>query len=181
MFSIMLLLCGCRPVSYHNEKLDDAISSAIYETIGDELYYLGKEEKEHADLYYEYLIRDLGEERYDVLYDIVVAVNETIKKENITDKIDIVVYHELPGGMGQCVELSNFSNFECTYPDYDGLERLVISGFGYSKCVYDQPSTYIQLPNIKYLSVSEEIQRKADEQEIDWYDYWPDLESVEVF
>ena len=88
-------------------------------------------------------------------------------------------FHERPGGSGQCIELSNYSDYKLEDPDYEGLQVLTITGF--SDCIFDEPSIYMDLPNIKYLQVSERVQKKAYDQGIDWYDYWPDLESVEVF
>lgn len=166
-----------------NDKPDDAISQAIYDIVGDEIYYQGKEERSSSVLYYEYLIRDTNEHKSDYLDDLVIAVNETIIKKNITNKVDIVFFHELPGGSGQCIELENYSDYKLEYPDCEGLQTLTITGFSRhcEECIYDEPSIYMNLPNIKYLKVSEQVQKKADEQDIDWYALWPSLESLEVY
>lgn len=181
LIAVILLLCGCRSVTYHNKKPDDAISTVIYEAVGDRVYYQGKCNNWQYDLCYEYIIKE-NEEQTDFLYDIVIVVNKIIE-EDITNRVDIVFFHELPGGSGQCIELSNYSDYKLEYPDYEGLQALTITGFSdfHTDCIFDEPSIYLNLPNIKYLKVSERVQKKADDQGIDWYDYWPDLESVEVF
>lgn len=181
ILSIMLLLCGCVHGAYHNEKPDDEISRAIYDVIDDELYYLGKKEDTYSDLRYEYLIKAADKNNQEVFYELVEVANEILEKEEIKDKVCIVLRYELCAGViSNCVEITNYSNSKFEKPDCKGLQNLVIKGMEDVTSVYDQPSTYIQLPNIKYLSVTEEIQRKADEQGIDWYDYWPDLVNVEV-
>lgn len=181
----VLLLVGLIIPKYGptNDKPDDVISQAIYDIVGDEIYYQGKEERSSSVLYYEYLIRDTKKHKSDYLDDLVIAVNETIINKNITNKVDIVFYHELPGGSGQCIELENYSDCKLEYPDCEGLQTLTITGFSRhcEDCIYDEPLIYMNIPNIKYLKVSEQVQKKADEQDIDWYECWPDLESIEMY
>lgn len=174
------LLCGCRSPEYNNRKPDDNISGAIYEAIGDELYYLGKNESVNSNICYEYLIRNGGKERRDVLNDIVFVVNETIEQEKIIDNVDVVLYHERPGGMGQCVRISNYSSDGGEFVKYEGMQILIISGFS-DECIYNDPSVYVTLPNIKRLRIDAKIQEKADFAGIDWHDCWKELESVELF
>lgn len=46
---------------------------------------------------------------------------------------------------------------------------------------FDKLSTYINLPDIKSLAVSKKIAQIAEEEGIDWYEIWPDLEHYRVF
>lgn len=54
----VLLLVGLIIPKYGptNDKPDDVISQAIYDIVGDEIYYQGKEERSSSVLYYEYLL-----------------------------------------------------------------------------------------------------------------------------
>ena len=45
---------------------------------------------------------------------------------------------------------------------------------------YNKAVTYINLPDIKRLCISKEIAHDAEENGIDWYEIWPDLEYFEV-
>ena len=38
----------------------------------------------------------------------------------------------------------------------------------------------IALSNIKYLEIDVEIQERAEKEEIDWFECWPELEKMEV-
>ena len=45
---------------------------------------------------------------------------------------------------------------------------------------WDDLSIYSKFKGIKYLTVTDIIQEQADEQGIDWYEYWPELENIEI-
>ena len=177
---VALLLSGCGNVDYHNKKADDDISKAIYEAVGEDVYYLEKTNDTLGNRSYDYLV---WEERENLLCDIVLAVNNIIVKDEMTDKVDVFLYYDLPGGMGGAIHLCNYSNDELIQPDCEGLQRLVISGnvHEYDTDYYNNPKSYITIPNIKYLVSRKEILDRAEAEGIDWYEYWPELESVEVF
>ena len=102
---VALLLSGCGNVEYHNKKADDDISKAIYETVGEDVYYCGKMGTSQAELSYKYLI---WKEREDLLPDVVSVVNATIEKEKIGDAVNIFLCYEKPGGMARAVRLCNY-------------------------------------------------------------------------
>ena len=113
---------------------------------------------------------------------IVNAVNDTIKEEELRQKICIQLYQRDESSRTELVlSICNYSSDELEYPDFEGLQKAVIMGSKYDDYKYSSPVTYSLLPNIKYLCVSEQMQKIAKELDIDWYDYWQDLESVEVF
>ena len=177
---VALLLTSCGNVEYHNKKADDDISKAIYEAAGEDVYYCGKNDVSQGQLSYEYLIM---EEREDLLQDVVSAVNETIEEKGIADKVDILLHYEIPGGMGMSIRLCNYSDDKLTYPDCNGLQRLASGGYKeeVNTDFYNNPNSYIAITNIKYLKVRKSIHERAEAEGIDWYEYWPELESVEVF
>ncbi|MBQ4537090.1 MAG: hypothetical protein II994_05675, partial [Lachnospiraceae bacterium] len=123
-------------------------------------------------------------ENNDLFYNLVTAVNEAIEADGITQKIDIYVGYEKDGGYEPIAYLSNYSDDELISPDYTGLQRLEIMGkYGEdgSTYLYNDPIVYAEIPDIKCLKVTNLIKERAEAEGIDWYEYWPELESVEVF
>ena len=177
----LLLLAGTLIPEYTSDKPDDDISQAIYDAVGDDVCYYADWDDGGVEYFYCYVIED-GHQEKTVVHDILVTANNAIKEQEIAERVCITLYHAIPGGLTYCVSMHNYSNNELLYADYKGLQRLVIGGNDmYSDCIYNEPSVYTTLPDIKYLEIYTEIQEKAKRKGIDWYDYWPDLESVEVF
>ncbi len=79
----------------------------------------------------------------------------------------------------KCWNLMNYSDEILEISDYDTLQRLCIGGR--QESIYTEPETYINLDDIRRLEIGSELQRKAEENNVDWYEYWSDLESVEIF
>ena len=78
--------------------------------------------------------------------------------------------------------LSNYSDENLDKPDYSGFYCITL-GWDVSPAeafLYD-PLTYSQIPNIKKLVISDKMQEKAAENDVDWYELWPDLEEVVVY
>ena len=174
---VILLITGCGSTTYSKYEADDIISQAVNEAINKEdIYYQGKHTSVENVIYYEYLI--IREENGQ-LEQIVDAVNEVLQSENIDEKVNIDCRITLPGGDSGAANLANYSDETNEKPDYDTLQRLCIGGADYG--IYAEPSTFKNLPNIKKLEVYGDIQWRAEKQGIDWYEYWPELESVEVF
>jgi hypothetical protein len=46
---------------------------------------------------------------------------------------------------------------------------------------WSELSNYTYFKGIRSLSLPSEVQKKADEEGIDWYSIWPDLEGIETF
>ncbi len=99
-------------------------------------------------------------------------------------KIFISYNKNIPGGAARVVGLSNYSDSTLDNPDCEGLQRLIIIGaddWGDEDYFYNNPAVYTNIPGIKSLRISQEMQTKAEEQGIDWYEVWQDLEEVEVY
>ncbi len=179
----LLMLTGCRiVVPYYNHKADDAISRAIYKKVGaKELYYQEKEVLTETNrICYTYY---LNQEKEGVAEAAIEAANKVIEQENMDSRIEIIFEGDMPGGSEVVFIIGNFSDYNSTCAQYETLQRLTICGtrVGSQKSIYNDPATYRNFPNIKCLRVSEKIQKVADEAGIDWYEYWPDLEKVEVY
>lgn len=177
----VLLLVGTMIPEYTSDKPDDAISQAIHDVVGDDVYYYADWDDRGIEYFYCYVIKE-GHQEKTVVHDIFVVANKIIKEQEITGRVCIMLYHPIPGGMTYCVSMHNYSNDELLYADYKGLQRLVIGGNDMdSDCIYNEPSVYTTLTDIKYLEIDAEIQEKAKQENIDWYIIWPELENVELF
>ena len=168
-----------------NKRPDDDISEAIYEAVGRKkvYYYSKRSDNSEKIVFYEYLVHDYEDE--NVLTDMVEAVNEVREKENIENKISLVIREKIPGGVEAVASLRNYYEGENGCEQYEMLQCLYITGTEHSfrrqqGSPYDKISTYINLPDIKSLVVSEKIAKTAEEEGIDWYEIWPDLEYYEV-
>ena len=66
----------------------------------------------------------------------------------------------------------------------DELEYLCIIGTHDSiyneTSPYNEPSTYFNIEGIKYLEISKKIAEIAEEQGVDWYEVFPELEMLEI-
>ncbi len=179
---ITLLLTGCGPKYRFNKIPDDEISKAVYETLGFDVYYESKEKNQFDVITYYYVVES---EEPKVLYEFVTAINKAIEENTITEKIQVYFTVEIQRGLTSIVVLSNYSDRELDEPDYGKLQYLYIVGalenvdekFDF----YNDPSTYLNLPDIRYLKVSKAMDYQAKEQDIDWYEVWPDLENVEIY
>lgn len=168
-----------------NYKPDDNISEAIYEAVGDEkVRYCGKKYINPGKMgvsgefaIYTYQIRDPEDE--DLLTDMVEAANAVIKGKKVAQKMKVVIEEEfVSGAYRTAVSVRNYYEEEDGYRQYDFFQNLYIGQTIFDS--YNKAETYINLPDIKRLCVSKEIARDAEEEGIDWYEIWPDLEYYEV-
>ena len=169
-------------------KPDDIISEAIYEAVGDEkVRYCGKKLKNPGNLgvsaefiTYTYQIRD--HEDANLLTDMVEAANAVIKKDKtVMQKINLVIKEEfVSGAYRTAVSLRNYYEVEDGYKQYKSFQNLYIGETVFSSGPYGKASTYTTLPDIRRLCVIKEIAQDAEEEGIDWYEVWPDLEYYEV-
>lgn len=191
---ILIVVAGCFIFAFacslsnkKNHEPDDIISEAICEAAGSKtLRYCGKRYLEPGRLgvsgefaLYEYEILD-----YEVeipLTDIIEAANSVIKEKKIIQKIDFDLWEKSTSRAHRSVvHLSNYYVDEDGYEQYESLQILSICGSVVGDSPYNKASTYINLPDIKRLYVTEKVAKDAEENGIDWYDIWPDLEYIKV-
>lgn len=190
-FRVFVIVIGCLLIAFRsyekNHKPDDMISEAIYEAVGSKtLRYYGKQYSKPGRLgvsgeiaLYEYEIRD--REAAPLLTNIVEAANSVIKEKKIIQKIDFDLREEFVSRAHRSVvHLSNYYVDEDGYEQYESLQILSICGSVVGDSPYNKASTYINLPDIKRLYVTEKVAKDAEENGIDWYEIWPDLEYFEV-
>jgi len=179
---ILLFLTGCcGPIKYEKLEADDEISRAICEAVDSEdIYYQGKRVTSEEVTYYRYLLyyEEIGQ-----LEQIVACVNEILKETDDDFKINIDCWLRVPGGQGNAINLANYSDANLPEPDYEALQMLSIGSgrYGTYGSIYTKPDTYKNLPDIRYLEVHKDMQETAELEGVDWYEYWPDLERVEVY
>ncbi len=186
LLSVMIVTgCGELFMPEVNKRPDDDISKAIYEAVGRrKVYYYGKSSEHPEDTaIYQYLVHDYKDE--NVLADMLEAANAVMEERETTDKIILDLREETPGAGAESVTcLRTYYESEDGYEQYGYFQTLYIYGTKRSimsgKSPYDKISTYINLPDIKSLVVSKKIAEIAEEEGIDWYEIWPDLEHYEV-
>lgn len=182
VFGLSIMATGCGDGSYTaiNKNADDRISQVIYDQLGTKLYYQGSSfDKNNEIMYYHYVINDYEDE--NLLIDTAETVNEMLKKYSIISRICIVIHEIVPGGTRSMICLSNYYEEDCEYESYETLQCLDIWGSegGYER--YNEVSTYENLKDIKALTLEVDINRSFEEEEIDWYGIWPDLEHYDIY
>lgn len=188
-FRVFVIVIGCLLIAFRSyEKKyepDDNISEAIYEAVGDEkVRYCGKKYINPGKLgvsgefaIYTYQIRDHEDE--NLLTDMAEAANTVIEGKRVAQKIGVVIEEEfVSGAYRTAISLRNYYEEEDGYRQYDSFQNLYIGETIFD--TYNKAETYINLPDIKRLCISKEIARDAEENGIDWYEIWPDLEYYEV-
>ena len=99
------------------------------------------------------------------------------------EKKKIAVYVEAKNthGSESVLSLKNYSNDNSEQADYEGFYALSTSYLdNTAQESLKDPQTYTGIEGIKYLRIDSEMQKRAEEQGIDWYEVWPDLEEVVV-
>ena len=175
---ISLLFYGCEISrgGARNLKPDDDLSRAVHDAMADDFYYVGKEEGIDGVIIYEYEIK---KKEGNAITEFVNAINDYLNSEQ--EKITVIVFIAVPGGLRTIFNLENFSDSKLEKADYDGLYSLYIPEvFAAHNNFFHDPSIYTGIEGIRKLNIGEEMQQKAEEEGIDWYEYWPDLEEVIV-
>lgn len=113
------------------------------------------------------------------------VANAVMKERETTDKIILTLWEKTTGGGYEAVaSLHTHYENEDGCVQYGSFQTLIIQGTEHPDMPdcnpYDKVSTYINLPDIKSLAVSKKIAQSAEEEEIDWYEIWPDLEHYRV-
>ena len=160
-----------------NKKADDEISQAIYDRLGEKVYYCNSllNRKEEV-LYYFYFVNDCEDE--NLLVDMAETVNEKLKEDDINERICFVIWKTGPHIIAT---LSNYYEDGAGYESYETLQRLEIWGARMPYEKYNEVSTYENLKDIKAVVVEKEINKSLEEQGVDWYEIWPDLEHYDIF
>lgn len=178
---LMITGCSLVPANEYEAKLpDDEVSEIICNHFDDnEFIYDGKSRIiAYNIIYYRYINGNLDQ---DSITEFALLLNSI---DNLEDKkIAVNVCTPLSAGAALKVfSLSNFSDDKLDSPDYSGFYCLTIAWeVAPAKSFLYDPYTYSQISGIRKLVVSDKMQEQADEDQIDWYEIWPDLEEVVVY
>ena len=153
----------------------DKFSRAIYREMGDDIWYYYKDKGRSGEKEYYYIIEKCDR---DTITRFSKVLNDLAQEEK--KKIAIYVEVEDPYGSESVLNLKNYSNDNSERADYERFYALSISYPDFEEGLRN-PQTYTGIEGIKYLRIDSEMQKRAEEQGIDWYEIWPDLEDVVVY
>ena len=153
----------------------DKFSRAIYREMGDDIWYYYKDKGRSGEKEYYYIIEKCDR---DTITRFSKVLNDLAQEEK--KKIAIYVEVENTHGSESVLSLKNYSNDNSERADYERFYALSISYPDFEEGLRN-PQTYTGIEGIKYLRIDSEMQKKAEEQGIDWYEVWPDLEDVVVY
>ena len=153
----------------------DKFSRAIYREMGDDIWYYYQDKGRSGEKEYYYIIEKCDR---DTITRFSKVLNDLAQEEK--KKIAIYVEVEDPYGSESVLNLKNYSNDNSEQADYERFYALSISYPDFEEELRN-PQTYTGIEGIKYLRIDSEMQKRAEEQGIDWYEVWPDLEDVVVY
>ena len=153
----------------------DKFSRAIYREMGDDIWYYYTDKGRSGEKEYSYIIEKCDR---DTITRFSKVLNDLAQEEK--KKIAIYVEVEDPYGSESVLNLKNYSNDNSERADYERFYALSISYPDYEEGLRN-PQTYTGIEGIKYLRIDSEMQKRAEEQGIDWYEIWPDLEDVVIY
>ena len=143
--------------------------------MGDDIWYYYKDKGRSGEKEYYYIIEKCDR---DTITRFAKVLNDLAQEEK--KKIAIYVEVEDPYGSESVLNLKNYSNDNSEQADYERFYALSISYPDFEEELRN-PQTYTGIEGIKYLRIDSEMQKRAEEQRIDWYEIWPDLEDVVVY
>lgn len=173
---ISLFLCCFMLYREHDLRPRDNLTRAVRKEMKKDLRYLLRDETSADGIVYKYEIKNKDAE---TISGFVKAINGSLYDEQ--GKISVYVFSEIPYGLESVFSLKNYSDRRLETADYDGLCSLYISNPNVSEDPFFlNPSTYTSIKGIKKLEINQQMQKRAEEEGIDWYAYWPDLEEIIV-
>lgn len=154
----------------------DNFSRAIYREMGDDIWYYHKEKGRSGEKEYCFVIEKCDR---DTLTRFTKILNNLGQKEK--KKIAVYLAIENAHGLESALNLKNYTNDNSEQADYEGFYALSTSYLdNTAQESLKDPQTYTGIEGIKYLRIDSEMQKRAEEQGIDWYEIWPDLEDVVI-
>ena len=153
---------------------DDYFSEKIMESVGDSFIYEGRTHDRESGWIYCFLITNHSEESIESFANVIFECGSHEKKATIIVEDGYSIYWPVFSLKNYSDDISdeiseNFCYF-CIKQDYV-LERPFWSELHIFKYFKD----------IRSLTLPSEVQEKAEEEGIDWYEIWPDLEEVIVY
>lgn len=182
ILTILLIFLGIISISscgYHDYDLepDDAFSKEIKIEFEDSVYYRGCDYSDRYGKEYEFQIKTKDP---DLVKKFIEYVNNELNGQN--EKITVYVSVNVFEGVSGLFSLSNYSEEELDYPDYNNFAYLRINHIREDHDEFwDDINLYSSITGIRKLEVPDKLQNGVNSSEIDWYDIFPDLEEVVVY
>ena len=170
---VMLLICGCGNVDYKNIQPDNELSKRINETFDEDIYYISKKDSQGIQVYH-FLLKKQDKE---IVKKFMQIVDEELKR---TDKKTIVrIDNQVFDELETTSILMNYSDSSVEEADLVGAKRITIQYPVMSFCeIFMDPAIYMAIDDVRILTIDNEMQKIAEEQGIDWYQIWPNLEEM---
>lgn len=171
-----ILFGGCGYPEHKNYKANDELSKAVYEAVGEDIYYQYKKKEENGILEYEFCVENENEES---LYKFIDIVDDNLAHRE--DKVMVILGCYIPGGTQYVMRISNYSD--------KSLEKADLQGAGSVYAIYtdiesselfNNPEIYTHFKDVRYFAIDKKLQNIAEEKGIDWYQVWDNLESFEI-
>lgn len=162
----------------------DPIARYVVEINNGKISYMDKSENENQTIIgYSFLLNDYEDK--ELLGTVLQSFKEAVNLYDHSSQwkcysISLWEKYSLPGVTTRVVTLSNYDpNKNRIYDDFQNAEIL---GFleDSPDIIYNQAETYLQLKDVRNLTVSRQIGKSAKERSINWYDTWSGLDSYEV-
>ena len=170
---VMLLICGCGNAHYKNKKADDELSKLVYERLGEDVFYISKEDSQGIKSYEFYLKK----EDKEVVKEFMLTVDAALSQSREKTIVYLACY--IPGGLEYPILLCNYTDDSLDKADLIGAKELLIRYPRVSNCeIFIDPEVYTVLEGVQFLEIDQKIQKIAEEQGIDWYQVWPTLEEM---
>lgn len=154
---------------------NDSFSKQVVKDTKDCFIFLGSSESDGKVRYNFYFSKCT----VDSLLYFTKTINENA--DLIDGKAEIVVF-DGKGAIGSVFVLSNYydTGYEVVY--YDSFCCLrEFSAFHYND-FWGNPCTYADgIDDVKILEITSEMQGRAEEKKLDWYEIWPNLEKVIIY
>lgn len=161
--------------NYGEIEPDDVFSENVMSAVGDCFIYKGKESFDKCGTIYEFFIWKESPES-------IVAISKAINEYTgiITDQSEIRIEDGGAGYYYTVIKLFNYYDTDQGELNYDGFFSMRIEWNEMSP-IWEDPTVYLSFEGIKRLEIPDKLQEKADEQGVDWYEVWPNLEEVVVY
>lgn len=162
----------------HGTRPQDAFSRAVVKDASESATLMSINVNADKNItYYEFINNSWTDEMRNRL--------ATALTENVTlaeGKVCVTLWEENGfGSYSKIFSVYNFYENETGFIMLDGFYRLNISDLFIDSDIWGRPETYKKcFDTITVLEIPIELQQKAEEEGIDWYEIWPDLVEVEV-
>ncbi|MBP5253055.1 MAG: hypothetical protein J6Z21_04605 [Lachnospiraceae bacterium] len=168
------ILSQCGGVD-HPCETDDLFSENVMKKMKDSYLYMGSSRERGVVKIYNFKANGLYDNSICDMYSVCTDYIGYCRGKTM-----ICLNDGSAGMLTPMVILTNYSDESVNSPDYDGFCSLYVISREYYK-YWLEPDRYIGIVGIKKLEIPDIMQETADEEGIDWYEIWPDLEEVIVY